>query len=347
MEIYAITNEQLMEAAQHINLIKFKTASNEFWTIAPVLYTTLEGMELVVDCFKSKCTIKTGDEIILKFQNSGFEYLVSGEIENLTDACPSNVSVRYKLAQRYFNQRKHARFDTDLKVTLKTKLKDKVKSKAKNISRGGAMIMSEEELEEGAIINIQVPFPSGNLFTTDGKIMRKFRDNSGMYGYGVQFIGVSHDNSKIINREISCYENEYFKSLTVIRDSSKKGEMRFDTKIAIFSYGQEESYSIREELVKLGAENFEVYHNFRFASDFFSEEQPQTVIIDADNLEQQVLDTVNGINDSFPQVKMLLLLPMDFAGNKAELDKVPSTVDILFRPLICGEFEDGIMKYLL
>lgn len=347
MEIMAITNEQLMDASQHINLVKFKTAATEVWNISPVLYSTLEGIELLLTSQGSEQGVRPGEEVIIKFQRAGFEYLISGEVTNMTSGRPSVLSVGYKLAQRYFNQRKHSRFDTDLKVLIKTKGKQSVVSKARNISRGGAMLMTDADLDADSIISINISFQSGNVFKTDAKIMRKFCENSGKYGYGVQFIGITQNNSKVINKEISLYENEYLKSLTVLRDYNKKGEMRFNTRIAIFSYEPEESYNIREELIKLGAENFDVYHNFKYVSEFFSEEKPDTVVIDACNLEQDVVETIHGIADSFREVKVLLLLPMEYAESTRMEKEIPSSVNVLYKPLIRGEFEDGIIKYLL
>ncbi|MCX7709823.1 MAG: PilZ domain-containing protein [Clostridia bacterium] len=347
MEITAITRQQLMDAIQHVNLVKLKSSLNEVWSITPVLYSTEEGVELLANSLSSEAGVKAGEEVIVKFQRAGFEYLVSGQVAEIGSGHPSILSVTYKLAQRYFNQRKHSRFDTDLKVVIKTKESKALESKAKNISRGGAMILSCEEMDEGAEVGIQIAFDSGNLFKTDARIMRRFKESSGLFGYGIQFIGTTESNNKIINKEISLYESEYLKSLTVLRDYRKHGEMRFDTKISIFSYDPDESYGIREELIKLGAENFEVYHNFRFASEFFAEEMSRTAIIDAVELDQAVVGTVHGISESFPEIKVLLVLPLEYV-EKPEVEKcVKGSVSVLYKPLICGEFEDGIIKYLL
>jgi len=65
--------------------------------------------------------------------------------------------------------------------------------------------------------------------------------------------------------------------------------MRFDTKIVIFSSDIDESYDIRESLIKLGAENFDVINNFKFYFDYLTEEKPKLVIIDTNTLNDEVV----------------------------------------------------------
>jgi hypothetical protein len=130
-------------------------------------------------------------------------------------------------------------------------------SMIKNISKGGAMVVTSRDVEVGAAVKLKVKFDSGNVFTSLARVLRKQPKENGVYSYGVQFINMSAEDSVIINQELSAYEKEILKSLTLFRKYKRKNLENFSTKISILSYDAEGSYEIREGLIKLGAENCE------------------------------------------------------------------------------------------
>ena len=238
------------------------------------------------------------------------------------------------------------RFDADLKVVMKANPGRPIKSVAKNISKGGAMIISNANYKLDAIVDIKMTFSSGNCFSSTAKILRKIPYAEGNFSYGVEFSDISGDNSKIINSEIAQYEREFLKSLNILREYKNKSESVFDTKIAIISYQADESYEIRETLVKIGAEDFQVYHNFKFYTGFFAEEQPKVVIIDAEKINDEILDIIQNITGEFQGMYIVLLVPIEYAGQKYDLGVESEKINILYTPLIYDEFEKEIVKYL-
>jgi len=76
-----------------------------------------------------------------------------------------------------------------------------------------------------------------------------------------QFAGMSKGELGHFKYRAFKFEEKYFKSLSIFREYKRTSDMRFDTKIVIFSSDIDESYDIRESLIKLGAENFDVINN--------------------------------------------------------------------------------------
>jgi len=346
MSIEIVNKKELYNVMQKINLVKVKFACEDMWVVAPVLYSTEKTVEILIDASKISEATKVKDNTILKFQRQGFEYLVSGSISDIISTDLHTVTLKYILAQRVNNQRKYVRFDTNLKVIILKSNGKPIESYAKNISRGGAMLVTCEDIEMNSSIDIKIIFESGNNFNSIAKILRKSPDKDNGYSYGVEFIEINDDNNEIINKEISKYEKEYLKSLSILREYTKKDDICYDTKVSILSYDKDESYEIREVLVKLGAENFDIFHNFKYYADYFIEEKPKIVIADVDEVNSEILEVIENICETFPEMYIVLLLPLSYIEKKEELEGIPDRVDVLYKPLIYDEFEKEILKYL-
>lgn len=345
MKITIIKPDELYEVMQHLNLIKVKFGLRDKWIVAPILFATEESVDIVIDPDSIE-KLETGEDVILKFQKSGYEYIVSGKTVYVGTGHTAVVSVKLLMSQRHLNLRKHMRFDTNLKVILGISDGQPIESTARNICRGGVMVVSKADLELNSFVNIQITFNSQNSFTAVARVIRKSADKENSFSYGIQFIEISEDNNCIFNKEILKYEREYLKTLDILKEYTNKTGSYFDARISILCYEADESYEIREVLVKMGAENFEVFHNFRFFADFFIEEKPKIVIVDTDNINDDIVEVIVQLTDNYPRIQVMLLMPLNDSKELGDKKKIPEGVSVLYKPLIFDELEKEIIKYL-
>lgn len=86
-------------------------------------------------------------------------------------------------------------------------------------------------------------------------------------------------------------------------------------------------------------------NNFKFYFGFLSEEKPKFIIFDSSKMDDEVANLIENIKAEFPQVEVLLILPIVYQQAK-EFEHVFNRLDVLYKPLIYNEFEDKIIKYL-
>ncbi|OPZ84637.1 MAG: PilZ domain protein [Firmicutes bacterium ADurb.Bin419] len=349
MSVIDVSKDELFGIMQYLNLIRAKFQDNDVWTVYPVLYSSYDSVDIIYDPRKNVVSVQVGHKVLFKFQKQGYEYLVNGEVDEISQDNPSTITIKFIEAKKYFNLRKHMRFESCFTSEVKhTCLDGAVEPRniccsgiIKNLSKGGAMFSTSLDVEINDIIDIRISFESGNYFASKAKVLRKQSVGNEEYSYGVQFIEVSADNLRTLNLEIKKLEKAYFSSLR----EYKKSESVFDTRFAIFSFDIDESYDIREELVKIGAENFDVINNFKFYYGFLSDEKPKFIIFDSNVMDDEVVELVEKIRTEFPQVGILLILPIIYQQAE-EYKQIFDSLDVLYKPLIYNEFEDKIIKYL-
>lgn len=348
MSVITVTNDELFEIIQYTNLIRARFDADNAWTVYPVLYSSFDSIDIISNR-ANLFHITVGNNVSFKFQKYGYEYIVEGEVAEISLQSSATVKIKFHDAKKYYNLRKHMRFEVNLRSEIfKTDLSGETSNKKQcitanilNISKGGAMVSTDADLSVNDIIEMITTFESGVCFKTKAEILRKQNMQGKEFTYGVHFIDTSEENVRNLNREIARLEKSYFSSL---RDY-KKLQSDFDTKFAIFSTDADESYDIREALVKIGAENFDVVNNFKFYFDFISEEKPKFIIFDLSKMDEETSNLIGNIGKEFPQLEILLILPIEYQQNE-EFSHVINERDVLFKPLIYNEFEDKIIKYL-
>lgn len=355
MSVISVSSEELFSIMQYTNLVRVRFESNDVWEVFPILYASDDQVDVLVDASKTSLADEVGNKAVIKFQRQGYEYIINGQVEQKSLDMPSTLTIKYVETKKYYNLRKYIRFDIDLSSEIRergTELISKVKCgncwvecRTRNISKGGAMFIANVKLDFESTIDIKIRFDSSSEITANAKILRVSQLNNGEFGYGIQFIDMDEKDSILLVKEISRLEEKYFKSLNTLREYKKSAGSRFDTKIGIFSYDLDESYDIRESLIKLGTENFDVINNFKFYFDYLTEEKPKLVIIDTNVISDEVLSTVKNIKTDFPDIHVQLVLPVSLQEEDV-LKTFDSEGDILFKPLIYNEFEDKIIKYL-
>lgn len=359
MSVISVSREELFSIMQYTNLVRVRFETDDVWTVLPILYASEDQVDVLVDASKTALLEDDGSRAVIKFQRKGYEYIINGHIDDKSKDAPVTVTIKYTDAKKYYNLRKYIRFDIDMKSGIKEREDGSNKNvnqgqkcdslwteaTIKNISKGGAMFISNTKLDFDSTIDIKLNFDSSGGIVASAKVLRVSDYKNGEFGYGVQFIDMDKNDRDILNAEISKYEDKYFESLTTLREFKRISDMRFDTKIVIFSSDVDESYDIRESLIKLGAENFDVINNFKFYFDYLTEEKPKLVIVDTNTLDDEVVNTIKNIKTDFSDMQVQLILPIELM-EEGILNTLASEDEVLFKPLIYNEFEDRIIKYL-
>lgn len=348
MSVITVSKDELFGIIQYINLIRARFGTDDIWTVYPVLYSGFDSIDIIFT-LNNISHLELGQEVSFKFQKGGYEYIVEGEVIEIRSKSSSTVSIKFIDAKKYYNLRKHIRFEVELCSKIKgacdnddTAVTNQCfEATVLNLSKGGLMVSTSADFTSNDLIEVYVTFASGISFKTKAQILRKQSIQNKGYYYGVQFVDTSEGDLESLSEEIATLEKAYFNSLRVY----KKSESTFDTKFAIFSSDVDESFGIREALVKLGAENFDVVNNFKFYFGFISEEMPKFIILDLSMLDNEVEKIIESIGADFPQLGVLLILPIQYQQDN-EFKHIINKLDVLFKPLIYNEFEDKIIKYL-
>lgn len=348
MSVITVSKDELFGIIQYINLIRARFASDDIWTVYPVLYSGFDSIDIIFT-LNNISQLELGQEVSFKFQKGGYEYIVEGEVVEIRSKSSSTVSIKFIEAKKYYNLRKHIRFEVELCSKVKgacakddtAVINQYFEATVLNLSKGGLMVATSADFTSDDFIEVYVTFASGTSFKTKAQILRKQSIQNKGYFYGVQFVDTLEGDFINLSEEIAKLEKAYFNSLKVYQ----KSQSTFDTKFAIFSSDVDESYSIREALVKLGAENFDVINNFKFCFGFISEEKPKFIILDLSTIDNEVEKIIDSIRSDFPQLGVLLILPIQYQQDD-EFKNIINKRDVLFKPLIYNEFEDKIIKYL-
>lgn len=346
MDIITVEKNELGYVLQEVTLVNVRFGYCDTWIATPVLFAASGCIEILMDLKKSRYIVEYGEKVMLKFQKMGYEYILNGEIVEMTVSDPATATIEIFDGSKYYNQRRHVRYETDHEVLVLTQAGDYVKSIAKNISEGGVMFLCASDVGLDMLTELEIDFGPFGLFRSKGKILRKSWYDQRQLSYGVQFVDTSEKNEQVLRKGITQYEKEYSRMMNALQPEKGSWKSKYQTAIGIFSLGRQESYEIKESLVKLGAGNFSVFHDFSFYIDFFSDEKPRLAIIEADCLEEELTKNIADLKNSFPAVTVIAVLPVQEreAYDHAEAEELGLIV--VYKPLIYNEFEETIIKYL-
>ncbi|TYQ15081.1 UNVERIFIED_CONTAM: PilZ domain-containing protein [Acetivibrio alkalicellulosi] len=356
MSVVSVNNEEIFSVMQSTNLVRIKFKSIDMWSVMPVLYCDVDNVNLLIGTSNFVGESIDENKVLVKFQKQGYEYIINGELIEKNLSSPATITIKYQEAIKYYNLRKSIRFDTNIDGQIsymqinsneEVELANDVEGNClvRNISKGGAMFLSKNELNLSDLIWIKLQFPSRNYVVSKAKVLRKIIADDNTFSYGIQFEQIEDQYKCVFDDEIKKLEKEYFNSLNILRDYKNTTSSNYETKIAIFSYDIQGSYEVREWLIKLGAQNFDVISDLRFYHEYVEEEKPKIIIIDALDINEEIIGIIENINYEYPDTCLLTLLPIELREDK-RLNDIKKSSDILLRPLIYDEFEGEIIKYL-
>ena len=340
-----VKTEEFYKQVFNLNLIRLRLNADTLYSIVPVLYVCEKYIEILFDIEKSKWFPKAKDSIEISFRRHGYEYYARGEVTDLSLSSYLKVKIECHEIEKFQNLRRYSRFNVDLDAYVYYNNLRYPSNKVKNLSIGGVLFESENKYEQGEIIEIEIQLKSGKKFNALSKIMRCDRSED-IYVYGIQFIKFSNEDTIIINKEITSYEKEYFDSLDILKAYKKEESEESDICLTVLSYDIDESYEIREILYKIGINNYDVIHNFKFFYEYFENENPSVVIIDSNELDSDISKIGKLIKKNFPAIRVLLILPIEARNEINSIKLIEENIDIYYKSQDIGEFQKYILDYI-
>ena len=345
MNSIPVETDEFYKQVFNINLIKLRLNSDTLYSIVPVLYVSENYIEILFDIEKSKWFPKAKDSIEISFKKHGYEYLAKGEVTDLSLSSYLIVKIECHDIQKFKNMRRFSRFNVELDAYVYYNDLRYPSNKVKNLSVGGVLFESENKYEQGELIEIEIQLKSGKKFSALSKIMRCDK-NKDIYVYGIQFIKYSNEDNIIISKEITSYEKEYFDSLNILKDYNKEESEETDICLTVLSYDIDESYEIREIFYKIGINNYDVIHNFKFFYEYFENENPSIVIIDSNILDSEVSKIGKLVKKNFPDKRVLLILPQETKNEINSIKLMEENIDVYYKSGDLGEFQKYILDYI-
>lgn len=335
--------DEIVEALQYVNLVKIKFENNQNWFACP-LYEIKEICVSLILKSKHFKGVQSDGKVYIKFSSNRFEYDVIANIFEITDFDIIVVSLKNFEARKFLNSRKYARYDTSLGVDVFRVNRETLDGTLKNVSIGGALITTVHMLEESNITRINIHLDKDIVIDNEVKLVRTSYDQErGEYNYGVEFINVSKKNYEILKNAVRKFEKTTFNSFNLLNDFVNKDIIVYNKRIIIFDYNEVEKVDIRESLVKMGAQNYEVIYDFSYYVDFFLSEEIEIVIVDVEKLCEKSEGLINAIKSNFPNITLIAVMPYEYMNAELEILK---NIKVLYRPLVHNEFEDEVIKYL-
>lgn len=152
--------------------------------------------------------ILVGDSIVCIYFENDMEFVLLGEVSNITLLFPQQLTIKIENVEKYGNQRKHIRYPVSLSSNITDTEKNKVHfAVAKNISIVGVSLTCKEEFESGKEILIDIAVSKNNIISYYGKVIRK-RALQNFFEYGIVQTKIDDVNYRELVKYIQNLEEE-------------------------------------------------------------------------------------------------------------------------------------------
>lgn len=337
----SIDNLELFSYLQKTSLVNIKFSGVENYIAVAVLYSNQNMLDILIDLKKIKYIIEYGEEVKIKFMKDGYEFLLDGEITEVSFEEPVTATIKLTKGNRYLNKRRYIRYDTDEKGTAICGNDKKISCTIQNLSLGGALVYSKNNISNESEIALR----SGlfNEITIAANIVRAIRDKNDGYYYGVEFTNVNNQTEMMLRKILLKLEKEYLLNMKNFKQVRGNGNS-LTSGIAVFDIKSHESLDVKEVLGNLGIIGYTLFHDFKVYTDYFTEENPKLAIIDCDALTEEILTELNNISTIFPGTNIIVVMPMQNFDVKLSSILEDSKIGLIYKPFIYNELEDDIKK---
>ena len=152
--------------------------------------------------------VLVGDSVVCIFLHDDSEYVMSGEILDITLLYPQKVTVKIENVEILKNMRRHTRYSVSLSSNVCLKDSREVYfAVVKNLSLVGVSFTSNVEFEVNSDIVINIAVSKEQVITFYGRIIRS-RQLSKFYEYGVMQTAIDELNSEELENYIANLEKE-------------------------------------------------------------------------------------------------------------------------------------------
>jgi hypothetical protein len=189
-----------------------KVKIKHFSTFEPItrMISSIEGNKIIFEVPQKllDSNVMIGDSVVCIFFEKEVEYVLNGEITNISLLVPQSMAIKIENVEKYTNNRKQPRFSVSLSANVKVQNTGAIYfAVVRNISIVGASFTCREALDENAEIIINVAVSKDVVITFYGRIIRK-RELQNFYEYGLLQTSIDELNSEELEKYTKELEKE-------------------------------------------------------------------------------------------------------------------------------------------
>ena len=152
--------------------------------------------------------VMIGDSVVCVFFDKEVEYVLNGEITDISLLVPQSMGIKIENVEKYTNNRKQARFSVSLSANVRMRNTDGIYfAVVRNISIVGASFTCRETLDENSEIIINIAVSKDVVITFYGRIIRK-RELQNFYEYGLLQTSIDELNYEELEKYTKELEKE-------------------------------------------------------------------------------------------------------------------------------------------
>ncbi|MGE5474640.1 MAG: PilZ domain-containing protein [Ignavibacteriales bacterium] len=152
--------------------------------------------------------ILVGDSMVCFCFENNEEFVLNGEVANITLLYPQQLTIKIQNVERFDNQRKHIRYPVSLSANVtEADFNEAYFGVVKNISIVGASITCKKELKSGNEVLVDIAISKNNIISYYGKIIR-IRTLPNFYEYGIVQTKIDDENYRELIKYIQKLEEE-------------------------------------------------------------------------------------------------------------------------------------------
>jgi len=153
-------------------------------------------------------SILVGDSIVCIYFNKEMEYVLIGEVSNITLLYPHQMTIKIDNVEKYDNQRQHIRYSVSLSSNVTdTNINEAYFCVVKNVSIVGASITCKHEFKSGTELLLDIAVSKNSVISYYGKIIR-VRSLPHFYEYGIIQTKIDDVNYRELVKYIQRLEEE-------------------------------------------------------------------------------------------------------------------------------------------
>ena len=180
------------------------------WIYGIITYINLDKniAEIFLPARFFKKYLKEGSKVLVKAINDNNETLFSGSItRKVISIRKQAVTIQLDSIMSFENKRNYERFYVNYPCKIRDDSISYMATLA-DISFRGGLVYTENILEEGKYVNLDVYLNPTMTLTFSGRITRKLKDKNRGYCYGIELTKIDEENSILLNELIECLVNK-------------------------------------------------------------------------------------------------------------------------------------------
>jgi len=170
----------------------------------------IQGNNIIMDLPQKllENNVLVGDNIVCIYYDKSEEYVLTGEVSNITLLYPQQLNLKIDSVEKFDNQRKHIRYSVSLSANVTDPDTNEVYfAVVKNVSIVGASITCKQEFKSGTELLIDIAVLKNNIISYYGKIIR-VRSLPNFYEYGVIQTRIDDVNYRELIKYIQVLDEE-------------------------------------------------------------------------------------------------------------------------------------------